>query len=151
MRQVRAILIDPVTQTCTEVEHDADNYRGIYTLLSDPEHGLNVSCFDVVRLDRGDAIYVDDEGLLKDPKYFFVWKDYPTPLAGRGLILGSDYEGETQSAQTTLDKVRQQITFPQLKVTGFKSEEGPTDWHGHTAWGISTQPLFEKREDKQNS
>lgn len=34
MRPVKAILIDPFACTITEVEHDADNYPGIYDLIS---------------------------------------------------------------------------------------------------------------------
>lgn len=151
MRIVRGILIDPVAHTCTEVEHDADNYKDIYKLLSDEKHGLKVECFTCVSIDTGDTIYVDDEGLLKDPEFFFVWRDYPQPLAGRALILGSDDEGETQSAKITLDEVRRRkVSFTRLSVKGFHTTQGDTTLHGQPAWGISTVPIFGKPEKESD-
>ena len=52
----------------------------------------------------GDLICVDGNGLLKGPVYqFFGVKGYPQPLAGRGLVLGTDDEGDRVSPETTLE------------------------------------------------
>lgn len=92
-----AVLIDPATRSITEVEYDGD-YKSIYKLIG-------ASCFDVVRIDRDDTIFVDDEGLLNGKGMrtgFFVYGNYPQPLAGKGLVLGTDEEGESVSTQNPL-------------------------------------------------
>jgi hypothetical protein len=60
MRMVKGILIYPFACTVTEVEHDASDYQNIYPHLS--HESMKVGMFEIVRLDRGDAIYVDEEG-----------------------------------------------------------------------------------------
>lgn len=101
---MRAYLINPFTRSITEVEYDG-NYKSIYGLI-------NAHCFDVARLDHGDGIYIDDEGLISgQPQQFFLVKGYPTPLAGKGLVLGSDDEGETTPPRITLDQLTSLITF----------------------------------------
>lgn len=111
---IRAILIDPyhgegedfvreVTLPDTDISH-------IYAALSADQHP--VDCFDCVRIAHGDAIFVDDEGLLRDRMEtgFFHWHGYPQILAGRGLILGCDSGGETVDCKTTLDEARSLAT-----------------------------------------
>ena len=47
---------------------------------------------------NGDTLYVDDEGLLKNPEYFFTVKGCTQPLAGNGILVGmeiEDYENDT--------------------------------------------------------
>lgn len=101
---MRAILIDPFTRDITEVEYTGD-IGCIY------EH-IQANCFDAARFDnKGDAVYVDDEGLLKEPTHFFQIAGYPQPLAGRGLVLGVDREGESVSPTVSLDWVRANTTF----------------------------------------
>jgi len=85
---MKAYLIDTPNRSITEVEYSGD-YKHIYELIE-------CSTFDCVRFDKGDAVFVDDNGLINGPVYnFFGFKGYPNPLAGKGLILGSDEEGET--------------------------------------------------------
>jgi Domain of unknown function (DUF3846) len=100
---MRAILIDPVERTITEVEHDG-NYKSIY-----PQLGCDL--FTCVYLENDDAIFVDDEGLLKGGQHFFKVNTYPQPLAGRGLILGCDADGETVGATISLAEITERITF----------------------------------------
>jgi len=102
MNNVRAILIDPFRCKVEQIEHDASNYRKIYETISHPS--MNVTSFEVAypNLASRDCVYVDAEGLLKPTERFFTINDHPQPLAGIGLILGSDSEGETVSAATQL-------------------------------------------------
>lgn len=112
MRNVKAILIDPFECSVTETEHDASNYRDIYRLLSHPT--MPVDCMTtayVPWLKSGDALFVDDEGLLKPCLRFFLVNGYNQPLAGKGLILGSDDEGETIGAKAKLAKVQANVRF----------------------------------------
>jgi hypothetical protein len=111
---MRAILIDPFACTITEVEHTG-NWRTIAPTLS--HETQPVELFDVVRLGLGDGIFVDDEGLMKRPERFFVLASYhddngvPVPLAGKGLVIGSNAEGDARDAQVSLDWIKGQVRF----------------------------------------
>ena len=94
---MKAILIDPFDESVSEVDYNGD-YKEIYNLT-------DCDSFDVVSLDDINDIYVDDAGLLKNPTRYFRIFSYTTmrisTLAGKGLILGHNDEGE--SIATTLD------------------------------------------------
>ncbi len=68
--------------------------------------------FDVVRLDEGDCIFVDDEGLLRSGiQPAFGLSSYNAPLIGNALVIGSDYEGDSKQPKITLDKLTDMIEF----------------------------------------
>lgn len=102
---MKAILIDVHTQSVTEVEHD-NTLDNIYDLL-------NCRTFDVVRIDEVDSIYVDDEGLFVDDQLFFEYGGdaQSVRLAGNGLILGVDDEGNSTSPRTTVEEVEGRVGF----------------------------------------
>lgn len=121
---VKGILIDPFACEIKEVEHDASDFKHIYSLIS--HESMPVDCFTIVHLeDAGDAIYVDDEGLLKSCARFFVLAGYHQPLAGKGLILGCDDEGETQSCKAKIEQVRGKIKFAERFPLGLKITSSP--------------------------
>jgi hypothetical protein len=92
---MQAYLIDPETLTIGQVEHNGD-YREIYEYIG-------ADCFDVARINNAnDGVFVDDEGLLKNPVYFFQVAGNESLLAGKGLVLGCDDQGETVAPQVTL-------------------------------------------------
>ena len=100
---MRAILINPIDHTVTEVEHNGD-YRQIYEFI-------DARLFDVARInEHGDGIYVDDEGLFNSVDLFHL-QGYPEPLAGKGLVLGCDEEGNSTAPTVTADWVRENITW----------------------------------------
>lgn len=106
---MRAIKINPLDKTITEVEYDG-NYKSIYKLIE-------AQMFDVVRIgDKEDhTIYVDDEGLMngkaRDVGFFRIEGDYPIALAGYGLILATNDEGESVECKLSLDDVKKMTTF----------------------------------------
>ena len=107
---MHAVLIDPINRAVLDVEcsgsiHDKDGLPGIYTLT-------RCDLITLVYMDAGghEALFLDDEGLLK-PNHLFKLHRYPTPLAGCGLILSSDDEGETIATNFTADQIRPLITF----------------------------------------
>ena len=102
---MKAILIDVHTQSVTEVDHD-NTLDNIYDLL-------NCRTFDVVRIDEVDSIYIDDEGLFVDDQLFFEYGGdaQSVRLAGNGLILGVDDEGNSISPQTTVEEVEGRVGF----------------------------------------
>tara|TARA_R100000231_G_scaffold41182_3_gene35995 strand:- start:420 stop:764 length:345 start_codon:yes stop_codon:yes gene_type:complete len=97
---MRAILINPFDETITEVEYSGD-FRQIYELT-------DCSTFDVVMLCNTDDLYVDDEGLLKDNRYF-SWSG--RNFAGKGLILAHDEEGETIPTTYDLQEVIDRVEW----------------------------------------
>jgi len=141
MKNVRGILINSQTETITEVYVNGD-YTEIYRII-------NVDLFTVVNLDnKGNALFVDDEGLLKNPEFFFKWDGYHQPLAGNGLILGTDDEGESVSTTLTLEEVKARVTFKRLEVVAFEHREGVID---HPVLGpktgyVGNRPVFRERK-----
>lgn len=106
---MRAILIKPDQRDQNPIEvidYDGE-FKSIYKLISTEDH--EVSCFDCVTLDDKHTLFVDDEGLLRNPQHFMIWRDYPQPLAGRGLILGYDEEGESVACDLTEKWVRENM------------------------------------------
>ena len=97
---MKAYLIDPFAQTITEVEYSGD-YKQIYSLID--ADLFTTATFN----EHGDTVFVDDEGLINGkPQEFFLVRGYPTPLAGKGLILGTDEDGESVEPSITLDQCR---------------------------------------------
>ena len=98
---MRAYLIDPFDKTVTEVDYSGD-FKDIYKFIG-------AACFDCARFSEhnNDAAYVDDEGLFKAGQAFFMIGEYHTPLAGKALVLGCDYEsGETICAETEMSDLK---------------------------------------------
>ncbi len=87
-----AYLIDPETKSITEVQHDDS--------LNDIKELLQCTTIDMIRIDGRDGIYIDDEGLYKS-QHFFRFRHYPSPIAGRGLVLGSNKDGYSIAPEVT--------------------------------------------------
>lgn len=141
---MRAILIDPEAKTITEVDYDG-NYKSIYKLIG-------CQTFTVVGINDNESIFVDDEGLLNNPEFFFMWRGYHQPLAGKGLILGVDDEGESVETKLTLDYVVDHVTFPELSFQGFDpipegAVTGKDHWMGEGIPVIGHTPVFGPPED----
>ena len=100
-KTLKAFVINPTTRRITEV-----------TLPnSDIEHMLKhmcCECFCMGTRIGNDIVYVDDEGLLNHEfPYFFKLggrSSYQQPLAGIGLVMGSDLNtGESTDASITIE------------------------------------------------
>ena len=109
---MKAILIDVKTQEIKEVEYD-NTLQNIYDLI-------DCRAFDLVRIDDVNSIFVDDEGILKDNLYFeYSGSENVFKLAGNGLILGVDDEGNSISPTLTVEDVEGKVNF---LPEGFKVE-----------------------------
>jgi len=104
---MKAILIDVVKRAVTQIDIPA----GIEAI----KQQLGVRCFTVVcPLDSSDAVYCDDEGLLNNPQDFFTLGNYPQPIAGNGLILGTDSEGRSVDCEALLEDIQNDVIFMDL-------------------------------------
>lgn len=113
---MRALVIDPVKFTVEEVEYD-NKLATAYRLLSDPENGIECDLVQPVSIDDKNDIYVDEEGLLKNPQHFFMIDSYPDPLAGRGLVIGApDRRGNTTAAKISLEDMRRKVIWLRLNA-----------------------------------
>lgn len=104
MAKIKAILIDVDTFEVSEIDIEQDNIKQIYK-------AIRCDTFDCVGLPNGDAIYVDDEGLLNDPQRFFAINGETAILAGNGLIMGTGPEGESVNPKTSIDHIRDRVHF----------------------------------------
>jgi hypothetical protein len=103
---MKAYLIDPKERSITQVEHDDSDYKNI-------SRAIDCDYFATIDInEHGDTIYVDDEGLLiQDVKYMFCLDGNPNNIyAGKGLVLGTDEEGESCEPTITLDDVKKRVT-----------------------------------------
>lgn len=105
---MQAFLIDPSQKTIEPVEYTG-KLEHIYRLIE--ARLFAVSQFDA---DTGDAVYVDDEGLLTgEPERlaFFMVDGYSQPLAGKGLVLGVDAEGRSVAPTITLQALQERVSW----------------------------------------
>lgn len=105
-RIIKGILIDSEKRTITQVELEADNIDQMHKLIK-------CECFTCVDFDGDgeETVYVDDNGLLCNPKHFFRIPGYPEWIAGNGLILGTNRNGESISTKLTVERVEQFVHF----------------------------------------
>lgn len=94
-----AYLIDPEQRTVAPVTLTQQP-----TALQEIYRHLDCQIISSAHLDDGDTIYVDDEGLLGGPvMQFFGIKGVGQPLAGRGLVVGIDADGNDVAPSIAFD------------------------------------------------
>ena len=107
---MRGILINPWTKEITEVQVE-EGLQAMYVLLSNPAPEVRVDCFAIGFMwQNGDTLYVDDEGLFKAQAFFSV-NGQAQAMTGRGLILGSDDEGNSVDIKSSLTDIQNEIRF----------------------------------------
>ena len=113
---MRGILINPWFQSITEVEC-GEGIEDIYRHLSNPL-GPKVNLFCIgMNWPNGDTLYVDDEGLLKPGmRLFNIDRADGQPLAGNGLILGSDAGGNSVDAKFMLTEIQCKVAWTNLET-----------------------------------
>jgi len=63
-------------------------------------------------LKNGDSIFVNEEGLLENPRFFFEVEGGHQPFAGNGVVVGGeDEDGETTNAKSEVEELKRLITF----------------------------------------
>jgi hypothetical protein len=106
---MRAIIINAENRTITETDIDGSLkslqqivgglIEPVYQGLDDPHH-----------------CYVNEEGLLDNPQYFFMFRDGHQPLAGNGVILSSTDDTFQAPCTLSLDCVKEHVTFMDLEA-----------------------------------
>jgi len=95
---MKAILINPIDETVTEIDHKGDIAKTIDTRM--------IEC---VPIDKQDDIWIDEEGLLKGSNYFYKYRG--TLLCGKSLVLSVDEMGESKKCNHTLEEIKKDIIF----------------------------------------
>lgn len=115
---MRGILINPFDRTVTEIE---TNGR-----LDDMRRLIDCEYITVSMVTAANALILDDEGLLveRERQAYFKWDGVDQPFAGRGLILGTDDEGENADTDLPLTVVKASVTWLDRETVE------PDDWTG---------------------
>ena len=103
----KGYLIDPYKAEVHPIEVPIDDCKEIQRQLG---------CDTITAggyLENGDVVFVDDEGLLKAPTHFFRIKGIngDKPLAGRGVVLGSDGEGGSADTKTSSEDMLSRVRW----------------------------------------
>lgn len=104
----KAIKINSETKTIEYIQLP-DGLDAFYEAI-----GNNCTTFCCpVQFPNGDAMYADDESLLRlnDIKGGFIMGNWSVPLVGNAIILGVDDEGDSQDCVTTIDDIKDQLLF----------------------------------------
>lgn len=96
MKTIKAIHIDAFNKKIAAVQI-VPNLDTYYKLL---RCNLITSGY---KFPDGDVLFVDDEGLFKDPKHFFRIPGIDYDFAGNGLIVGTDPDGYGEEADVRMD------------------------------------------------
>ncbi len=104
---MRAYLIDPGTQTTTEIDVGETN-EDMYEVLQCSTYELIAR---VVGLAMGDALFVDQEPFLTDKRRGFRIKGVAAFIRGRGLICGHTADGDMCDARTKLAQLKKIVLF----------------------------------------
>jgi len=101
-------LINPENKTVTKVE-EVQHKDSIHKLI-------NVEVISGVTItSKGDMVFIDDEGLLKDNQsYFHIVNENGNlskslMVSGKGLVLGVDSEGDTANPKVSLEALKNRI------------------------------------------
>ena len=101
---MKAYLIDSESRTVTEIEYKRGELQKLVG------GWIETACV----WDSGDVLYVDEEGLLKDPRFFFRIPERPDqPLAGNGVLVGREVNNTSRTAPPTMtiEELIRKVTF----------------------------------------
>ena len=102
MKPAKAILLDAKNNTVSFVS--ITNYKDI------SKFG-RYDLFTTVQInDKGETLFVDDEGLLNGTDFGFEIEGYPEPIMGNAVILGTNFNtGDSVDTDLTLDDVAKMV------------------------------------------
>ena len=100
---MRGFIIFPIRKTIEEI-----TYRGGYEEINKL---LHIRTCTAVDLYPDEVAYIDDDGSFNDKHHYWIHKNYPTPLAGPGLFVGTDEEGNDIPPSTSIDQLRKDVKW----------------------------------------
>lgn len=104
---MRAIIINAKDRTVSESDIDG-SLKSLQQIVGDLIEAVYQG------LEENHHCYVNEEGLLDNPQYFFMFKDGHQPLSGNGIILSSTDDGGEAPCTLSLDWVKERVTFMNL-------------------------------------
>ena len=138
---MRAILIDPVDKSLTEI-----TTPGVVT--KDVRELLQCRLCETVAVDGKNILLVDEEGLLKDdPGPFFTFGHHEQPIAGRGLVFGLTAHGDLTNVEMSIALAQAMVAWPDVELEGFETLDGSTtrDWMGMDMPIYGSRAKFRKK------
>jgi hypothetical protein len=132
MKTIKAIFIDAEKRSLSYVEV-GDDYRAINAMIGCKEHTMGAHLSG--NYSRGfEAVYASDdhiEDAVPSPQWWFqvdADKDPPSsyPIAGNGLVMGTDPQGAGCDTTVTIEELLPRITFTRRKFLGFHTRKTPT-------------------------
>lgn len=114
---MRGILIDPFNRTIEEIE-TTGKLPEIYSMLG-------VELITIVHIGETDVLFLDDEGLFVDrhEQEYFQWAGASQPFAGKGLIVGTDEDGDSTDAEISLEEVNGKVSWIDKETTDIDPQE----------------------------
>jgi len=101
---MEAYFIDAANKSVTLIDYDGD-WRSINKIVG-------CETFTVVNANEyGDSIFLDDEGHFVPDQNYFWFDGYPSMLAGNGLVLGCNSEGESIEPCQSIEWFKERIRF----------------------------------------
>lgn len=106
---MKGILIDVNNRTITEIQ--VNNVDG--NCLSDLYKNIGCDLVELIDIDDDNCVFFDEEGLLKltEKSNFFLFDGYPQPIAGNGVILGFNEEGDSIDTTLSVEEIKTKIKF----------------------------------------
>lgn len=104
---MRAFLIDPFEQSVREVAHEGDFHDILNQIRSKNMDAATLGVSGGVKI----TVYVADDGYYVQPQAWWRFDGNPNPLPGRGLIVGTDYKGDTVAAPVDELWIKQRVDW----------------------------------------
>ena len=111
---MKALLINVVNQTITEVE--IDHTKEIYELIG---NGCHTFCAPV-DFPNGDTLFTDDEALLANEVHgCFSMEGWAYPIVGNAVILGSTPDGDVGDCKSRPDEILETLIWGNKEAAEF--------------------------------
>lgn len=139
----RGILIDPNTETVTEVNFslEGDEINHLISFKGEPR------LIQAMGFDMGHTLYVDDEGLLVEGNPIVGFNGSEVQLAGKLLIVGNpDKNGDTTDCLIAVERIIPLIRWTTLESTGEWNDDSSESQEAGFFVINGPTPIFRERE-----
>ncbi len=101
---MRVIKIDPHKRAITEIDlPEKGNLEAYQNMV-----GGNI---EAAYIEPEGIVYVHDEGLYVQNQRYFLLKTMPQPLAGVGVVVGTDGEGNDAASPLTVEQIESMVIW----------------------------------------